>query len=395
MGGEIWLQSEEGKGTEIAFQLPVTLGTKASTTRPSPAWTDSLTWGISAQRQTENRSRHPDPITTIAIYTRNNEVWEFLSEICGSIGLTVVNSNYSDPMTIDDTNHNSVFLDMELFEQIPALCLKLLGPLKPVCVVLFSEKERGPFFSAVSEAENVILLRRPLAIHRLSQSLKEPWKYMGTHHICRRASPFPPETEKFEQLSLTSERQNMAKASARGKTIRWDTGNLTSTEDDSPSTMEKRKILMVEDNEVNGRMGLKLLSIAGYAAELAEDGVVALDMITRPGAKYDIVLMDCQVQLTFVNYLILQMPVMDGLECTRRIRELEREGKLPRRIPIIALTANAGGKRHPSTSDSFIAEADCMKAGSDAFITKPLTGATLSKAIERALADALESPAGE
>ena len=52
---------------------------------------------------------------------------------------------------------------------------------------------------------------------------------------------------------------------------------------------------MVEDNEVNGRMGLKLLSIAGYSTELAEDGAVALEMITKPGVKYDIVLMNCQV----------------------------------------------------------------------------------------------------
>lgn len=78
------------------------------------------------------------------------------------------------------------------------------------------------------------------------------------------------------------------------------------------------------------------------------------------------------------------MPVMDGLECTRRIRELEKDNKLPGHLPIIALTANAGGMLLLYTS-LMIAEVDCMAAGSDAFITKPLTGATLSKAIERVL----------
>jgi CheY-like chemotaxis protein len=301
MGGEIWLQSEEDKGTEITFQLPVTLGTKASSIRPSPARADSLTWGVSAARQHENQLKHTPPIKTMAMYTRNNQVWEFLSEMCASIGLTVVNNTYSDPIRIDSTDHDSVLLDIEFFEQIPVLCLKLLGPQKPVCVVLFSEKERGPFFSAVSEAENVILLRRPLAIHRLSQSLKEPWKYMGGNRISRRASPFPPETEKFEKLSLTSERQNVLKAAGRGKTIRWDTDNSTNTVDETLSAPEKRKVLMVEDNEVNGRMGLKLLSIAGYSTELAEDGAVALEMITKPGVKYDIVLMDCQVHLALIT----------------------------------------------------------------------------------------------
>jgi CheY-like chemotaxis protein len=42
-------------------------------------------------------------------------------------------------------------------------------------------------------------------------------------------------------------------------------------------------------------MGLKLLKIAGYDGELADDGTVALKMITRPGVRYDVVLMDCQV----------------------------------------------------------------------------------------------------
>ena len=107
MGGEIWLQSEEGKGTEIIFQLPVTLGTKASSTRPSPARADSLTWGVSAARQHENQSKHAAPIKTIAIFTRNNQVWDFLSEMCASIGLTVVNNHYSDPIRTDNINHSS------------------------------------------------------------------------------------------------------------------------------------------------------------------------------------------------------------------------------------------------------------------------------------------------
>ncbi len=79
------------------------------------------------------------------------------------------------------------------------------------------------------------------------------------------------------------------------------------------------------------------------------------------------------------------MPVMDGLECTRLIRKLENSGELRGHLPIIALTANAGGKLYILDHKLMEAEFECMKAGSDAFITKPLTGATLSKAIERVL----------
>jgi hypothetical protein len=92
-----------------------------------------------------------------------------------------------------------------------------------------------------------------------------------------------------------------ARAIGRGKTIQWDTGQPLSTIYETLAPSGKLKVLTVEDNEVNGRMVLKLLSIAGYAAELAEDGVVALEMITRPGAKYAVILMDCQVVSRLAN----------------------------------------------------------------------------------------------
>jgi hypothetical protein len=61
---------------------------------------------------------------------------------------------------------------------------------------------------------------------------------------------------------------------------------------------EKQRVLMVEDNEINGKMALKLLSIAGYDPELAVDGAVALEKITAPDNHYDVILMDCQVSFS-------------------------------------------------------------------------------------------------
>jgi CheY-like chemotaxis protein len=202
-------------------------------------------------------------------------------------------------MNADTPDHNAIFMGMEIFELIPALCLKVLGQDKKPCLVLYSEKERGPFFKAVSEADNVILIRRPLAIHRLISCLKDPSNYMGGHSLPRRESS--PRND-FERLSLTTERKIAAKAAAiGGKTARFEstsgTTRMINVDDHNVTIIPPRpkKVLMVEDNEVNGRMGMKLLSIAGYLSDLAEDGLVALEMLQDPLNKYDVVLMDCQV----------------------------------------------------------------------------------------------------
>ena len=104
--------------------------------------------------------------------------------------------------------------------------------------------------------------------------------------------------------------------------------------------MEK-KILLVEDNEVNKLFAVELLQGADYQVSVANNGQVALEMLGKE--IYDCVLMDCQ------------MPIMDGYEATRTIR------KNGNTIPIIALTANAmSGDRKK-----------CINAGMNDYISKP------------------------
>ncbi|KAF2765202.1 hypothetical protein EJ03DRAFT_217859 [Teratosphaeria nubilosa] len=103
----------------------------------------------------------------------------------------------------------------------------------------------------------------------------------------------------------------------------------------------QRTVLIVEDNLVNQRVLQKQLKNQGITVYLANHGGEALEKIkqstywaddgsvTEQKLELDIILMD------------LEMPVMDGLTCTRRIRELELEGKLTGHVPIIAVTANA------------------------------------------------------
>jgi len=127
----------------------------------------------------------------------------------------------------------------------------------------------------------------------------------------------------------------------------------------SEKTPDKTRILLVEDNPVNLMVAQRLLQVLGYACETAGNGQVALDKLEAE--HYDLVLMDCQ------------MPVLDGYMATRRWRELEEERKPERRLPIVAMTANAmAGDRKK-----------CLDAGMDDYLAKPVTRSDLERCITR------------
>ena len=131
-------------------------------------------------------------------------------------------------------------------------------------------------------------------------------------------------------------------------------GTLVATE---TRRMYSGQVLLVEDNAINQRVARRFLERLGCEVQVVGDGRQAIEAFERN--TYSFILMD------------MQMPVMDGLEATRRIRELENGG--PRRTPIVALTANA----MMGTLER------CLEAGMDDYLTKPLDISRLQDVLDR------------
>lgn len=123
--------------------------------------------------------------------------------------------------------------------------------------------------------------------------------------------------------------------------------------------VRKPRVLLVEDNPVNLMVGQRLLGVLGITCDTASNGEAAL--LRMSASRYDIVLMDCQ------------MPVMDGYTATQRWRDNEAASGDGRRLPIIAMTANAmAGDRQK-----------CLDAGMDDYLPKPVTRSELERCLHR------------
>jgi CheY-like chemotaxis protein len=131
-------------------------------------------------------------------------------------------------------------------------------------------------------------------------------------------------------------------------------------------------ILVAEDNQINALLIRSLLAKLGHHAVITIDGNEALESwlaAKSAGSLYDLVLMD------------IQMPNLDGIETTKRMRSLEA-GQPDRRTPILALTANT------LVEDRYA----CFEAGMDGFLIKPLDREKLAEALT-VLASSRQIPA--
>ncbi|MDF2543773.1 MAG: domain S-box [Herbinix sp.] len=128
--------------------------------------------------------------------------------------------------------------------------------------------------------------------------------------------------------------------------------------------IDKLKVLLVEDNEINIDFFKEILKIKGIDCDVAVDREEAVRSCLSK--HYDLVFMDCQI------------PIMDGYEATRRIREAEGDH---RHTVIIAITANA-------------VKGDiekCMEYGMDEYLSKPIELSKITKLIDKYLETKIET----
>ncbi len=135
----------------------------------------------------------------------------------------------------------------------------------------------------------------------------------------------------------------------------------TTTPANLSASLRGYRILLVEDNPVNQRVAQRLLEKMAVSVTLANNGAEALERFAE--APFDAVLMDCQ------------MPVMDGFTAATRIREAEEQSGTGKRVPIIALTANVMNEDREQ----------CLAAGMDAHLGKPIVPSQLADCLERHL----------
>ncbi len=154
--------------------------------------------------------------------------------------------------------------------------------------------------------------------------------------------------------------KTIVKVLSKGTPTKTEPAVVRSHSHPSPLPPAHLRVLVAEDNAVNQTLALRLLVKFGHDVVVVGDGQEALDILEKQ--RFDLVLMD------------LQMPRLDGLEATAKIRERERE--TGRHLPIIAMTAHAmRGDRER-----------CLKAGCDDYVSKPMRAKDLAETIDRCMA---------
>ena len=157
------------------------------------------------------------------------------------------------------------------------------------------------------------------------------------------------QSQLFDCLMVVMHREDPAEAGVRRIVTRHSLADRVK---------RRARILLAEDNAINRKVALKTLERLGYRAEAVDDGQAAVDALAT--RHFDLVLMD------------VQMPVMDGVAATRRIRE-KASPVLDHEVPIVALTA------HAMADD----RAACLAAGMNDYLSKPIQPDKLAAVIAR------------
>lgn len=279
-----------------------------------------------------------------------------------TLSLTLASDGPPDPepptvtgpvWVVATAHHRAAWMQQQLLRRVSEVQLLTSLAEATACASRLPAAER-PVAVLVSqwclrEPEDLRALRRALPRAHLSMLLRPDWHQPELEQAAQDLHITP------AQLPLTPRALQALLAPPQAEP---DPMAGTATAAQAATAAPSGHVLLVEDNAVNRMIGEGFLHALGLVTHTADDGAQALAACVRLAPA--LVLMD------------LQMPVMDGLEATRRLRALQREGRL-RHFPIVALTA------HALESDRERAVA----AGMDGYLTKPLLLEALRAELQR------------
>jgi PAS domain S-box-containing protein len=311
MGGAIGVKSAIGKGSDFWFIAPFD------------------------QQEDATTNGHPDFTGVRVLIVDPNEVWRSLLEACfseqGATVDTVPDGETALALMHDAVTDKAPYALVIMEMNMPGMDGVMLGQ---------AIRKQAAFNSAnllVLSAMGLIGEESLLRTAGFSACLPKP---VEMARLLRSAAAVLAGREKLDQSGTAEDTP------------------MVSVERDIFSPMNYRALL-VEDNPTNQEVALGLLRNLGLNADVAENGAKALTALAH--TAYHIILMD------------VQMPVMDGLEATRRIRQAVDPLPTPADVPIIALTAHAMvGDRER-----------CIDAGMNDYIPKPIDGDVLISVLER------------
>ncbi len=265
-------------------------------------------------------------------------------------------------LVVDDNRANNEII-RNILERTGMEVTTLLEPLDAINILKQAEKEGIPFNFAILD-----IIMPSLSGFELAKAIRASDLENSTIPLLAYTSSTEKIANKCKEAGFNAFLTKPARRPILFRTISKTLGNTTDEKKETSSEnlitqysvreelKQSVRILLAEDNLVNQKLATMMLGKAGYKVEVAANGRIAYEMFTQNPDNYDTILMD------------IQMPEMDGLETTKKIRE-----KGHSTIPIIAMTANAmKGDRE-----------ECLESGMNDYITKPIKREIVFKILEK------------